>query len=142
MMTATERYEKAWDAFLIHLNHNPKARLCPFLADKHVSYGGMQNWMMEKGYSVLRAKSEIRKRQAEILKNREEATSDSINKLFVPMESPISTPPVMGMPAEDMLCGVNLTFPNGTIATIKKGSAKAVMTLMKLYEKEDMLCLD
>ena len=52
MMTATERYEKAWSAFLTRLNSRPETRLRPFLADKHVSYGGMQNWMMTKGYSV------------------------------------------------------------------------------------------
>ena len=30
-MRATERYERAWNAFQIHLNHNPKASLIPFL---------------------------------------------------------------------------------------------------------------
>lgn len=29
-MRATERYERAWNAFQIHLNHNPKASLIPF----------------------------------------------------------------------------------------------------------------
>jgi len=43
---------------------------------------------------------------------------------------------------ENYLFGITLTFPNGTIVTIKKGSAKSVMHLMKLYEKEDLLCLD
>ena len=42
----------------------------------------------------------------------------------------------------DMLSGINVTFHNGTVVTIKKGSAKSVMQLMKLYEKEDLLCLD
>ena len=43
---------------------------------------------------------------------------------------------------ENYLFGITLTFPNGTIVTIKKGSAKSIMHLMKLYEKEDLLCLD
>ena len=29
-MRATERYERAWNAFQIHLNHNQKASLIPF----------------------------------------------------------------------------------------------------------------
>ena len=29
-MRATERYERARNAFQIHLNHNPKASLIPF----------------------------------------------------------------------------------------------------------------
>ena len=88
-MRATERYERAWNAFQIHLNHNPKASLIPFLKERHVNHRSMHRWMSE-------------------------------NYLF----------------------GITLTFPNGTIVTIKKGSAKSVMHLMKLYEKEDMLCLD
>ena len=88
-MRATERYEWAWNAFQIHLNHNPKASLIPFLKERHVSHRSMHTVCPE-------------------------------NYLF----------------------GITLTFPNGTIVTIKKGSAKSVMHLMKLYEKEDMLCLD
>lgn len=140
MMTAKERFEKAWDAFLIHLNHHPTAGLRPFLADKHVCYGSMLNWMKEKGYSVSHAKSEIRKAHAEAQDKIEEATSDGSGNLFVPMEPLKETS--ISLSLGDTLCGINLTFPNGTIATIKKGSAKAVMSLMKLYEKEDMLCLD
>ena len=140
MMTAKERYEKAWDAFLIHLKHHPTAGLRPFLADKHVCYGSMLNWMTEKGYSVSQAKSEIRKAHAEAQDKKEEAASDGPSNLFVPMEPLKET--CADLPMADILCGISLTFPNGTIATIKKGSAKAVMSLMKLYEKEDMLCLD
>ena len=36
-MRATERYERAWNAFQIHLNHNPKASLIPFFDDSAVS---------------------------------------------------------------------------------------------------------
>lgn len=34
-MRATERYERAWNAFQIHLNHNPKASLILFLKERH-----------------------------------------------------------------------------------------------------------
>ena len=33
-MTANERFEKAWGAFLVYLNRNPKAQLTPFLEGK------------------------------------------------------------------------------------------------------------
>lgn len=55
-MTANERFEKAWDSFLVYLNRNPKAQLTPFLKERHVNHRTMMNWMCEKGYSVLRAK--------------------------------------------------------------------------------------
>ena len=29
-MTTNERFEKAWNSFLIYLNRNPKAHLTPF----------------------------------------------------------------------------------------------------------------
>lgn len=136
-MTAIERYEKAWNAFQIHLNHNPKARLIPFLKERHVNHRMMQRWMTEKGYSVQLAKQQIRLLQAEAHKESAEPTSKETGMTFLPME-----PPQEPVSPENFLFGVNLTFPNGTIVTIKKGSAKSVMQLMKLYEKEDTLCSD
>ncbi|WP_443599430.1 hypothetical protein, partial [Agathobacter sp.] len=66
-----------------------------------------------------------------------EATAKDTGMMFLPMEMP--SDPVC---PENYLFGITLTFPNGTIVTIKKGSVKSVMHLMKLYEKEDSLCLD
>lgn len=47
-MIANERYEKAWDSFLVYLNRNPKATLSPFLKERHVNPRTMMNWMSEK----------------------------------------------------------------------------------------------
>ena len=47
-MRATERYERAWNAFQIHLNHNPKASLIPFLKERH--HGKMSDGV---AYSTL-----------------------------------------------------------------------------------------
>ena len=136
-MRATERYERAWNAFQIHLNHNPKASLIPFLKERHVSHRSMHRWMSEKGYSVRLAKQQIRLLQAEARKECSEAIAKDTGMMFLPMEMP--SEPIC---PENYLFGITLTFPNGTIVTIKKGSAKSVMHLMKLYEKEDLLCLD
>lgn len=122
---------------MIYLNRNPKAQLTPFLKERHVNHRTMQNWMYEKGYSVLRAKQEIRAAQAEARKEKAEATSSTTGMMFVPLE-----PPTVELPAEDVLSGVSLTFPSGTIVTVKKGSAKSVMQLLKLYEKEGAPCSD
>ena len=135
-MTAVERYEKAWDSFLIHLNRNSKARLTPFLRERHVNIRMMQRWMADKGYSVIRAKQEIRRAQSEARKQEREASDTGM--LFLPVESAPAQAPFCA----DMLSGINVTFPNGTQLNIKKGSAKSVMQLMRLYEREDLLCLD
>ena len=65
------------------------------------------------------------------------ASALSTGMMFVPME-----PPAIDLPMEDLLYGINITFPNGTLVSVKKGCAKSVMALMKLYEKEDAVCLD
>ena len=97
----------------------------------------MQNWLCEKGYSVYKAKREALVAQAEARKQKIEAARTDTNSMFLPLQPSFE-------PAKevDMLSGINVTFPNGTVLTIKKGSAKSVMQLMKLYEKEDLLCLD
>ena len=46
-MTANERFEKAWNSFLVYLNRNPKAQLTPFLKERHVNHRTMMNWMSE-----------------------------------------------------------------------------------------------
>ena len=38
MTVAEERYEKAWNSFLIYLNHHPKAQLKPFLIERHINH--------------------------------------------------------------------------------------------------------
>ena len=119
-MRATERYERAWNAFQIHLNHNPKASLIPFLKERHVNHRSMHRWMSEKGYSVRLAKQQIRLLQAEARKECSEAIAKDTGMMFLPMEMP--SEPVC---PENYLFGITLTFPNGTIVTIKKGSAKS-----------------
>lgn len=92
---------------------------------------------VRKGYSVLRAKQEIRQAQEAARREKAEASTSSTGMMFVPMESP-----TIDFPMEDLLYGINITFPNGTVVSVKKGCAKSVMALMKLYEKEDAVCLD
>ena len=42
----------------------------------------------------------------------------------------------------DMLYGVCFTFPDGTQVNIKRGTAEAVMSFLKLYQRENQPCLD
>ena len=85
----------------------------------------------------LPKKHEIREVQEAARKERAEASTANTGVMFVPMESP-----TIDLPVEDLLQGINITFPNGTVVSVKKGCAKSVMALMKLYEKEDAVFLD
>ena len=102
-----------------------------------MDYPTMRNWLSEKGYSVLRAKREIRTVHEAALKEMAEASTANTGMMFVPME-----PPAMELPVENLLHGISMTFPNGTVVSVRKGCAKSVMALMKLYEKEDAACSD
>ncbi|MEE1345969.1 MAG: hypothetical protein U0K49_14465, partial [Segatella copri] len=71
-----------WNAFQIHLNHNPKASLIPFLKERHVNHRSMHRWMSEKGYSVRLAKQQIRLLQAEARKDCSEAIAKDTGMMF------------------------------------------------------------
>jgi len=136
-MIANERYEKAWNSFLVLLNRDVKSRLTPFLREQNIYQRGMQKWMSEKGLSVQAAKAKIRMCQTEARSESAKASSSSTGAMFLPVEASI-----VQSSKEDLLSGVSFTFPDGTQVSIKSGSAKAVMSLMKLYSREEALCLD
>ena len=56
--------------------------------ERHVNHRTMKNWMCEKGYSVLRAKKEIRQAQEAARREKAEASASSTGMMFVPMEPP------------------------------------------------------
>ncbi len=123
-MRATERYERAWNAFQIHLNHNPKASLIPFLKERHVNHRSMHRWMSEKGYSVM--VSQTANSSASGQEARKECSEAIAQGHWYDVPSHGSHPNHV-CPMENPLFGITLTFPNGTVVTIKKGSAKSVM---------------
>ena len=43
---------------------------------------------------------------------------------------------------EEVVYGIKIRFGNGSLVWVKKGCGKCVMGLMKVYEKEDGVCLD
>ena len=42
----------------------------------------------------------------------------------------------------DILMGIGLTLPDGTVITIRRGSAEAVVSFLKLYSGEGLPCSD
>lgn len=136
-MTAKERYEQAWNKYLVLLNRNSKARLAAFLREEHVDSRGMERWMHEKGLSVHAAKQEIRMLHAEAASERRLPDSSSTGAMFLPVEASVPKHDVL-----EMLSGISVTFPDGSQVSIKHGSAKAVMSFLKLYSREEALCLD
>ena len=137
-MTAKERYEQVWNKYLILLNRNPRAQLTPFLRTEHICHRGMQQWMYLNGLSVQIAKQRIRMLQAEASAESHLPSSSSTGAMFLPVETPTSP----HGDTSELLSGISVTFPDGSHVSIKHGSAQAVMSFLKLYSREEALCLD
>ena len=133
---ASDRYEKTWLEYLSALSKNPKARLTPYLRSNHVYTRGFWRWMSSCGYSVREAKSRrglLAQESASVVTSGESSTFSSV---IVTGEGPsdCSRP--------DILTGVSLTLPDGTTVSIRRGSAGAVVSFLKLYSGEGLPCSD
>ena len=88
--------------------------------------------MTRHGHSVREAKGRILQLRMDSLSFPEPSPS------FLPVEvnggNAVSPP--------DMLSGISLTLPDGTVITIRRGSAEAVVSFLKLYSGEDLPCSD
>lgn len=138
-MTAAKRYESVWNAFLNELSHNPTATLTSFLKRCNVRQGRMKRWMENNGLSVKEAKKRLRDCRHDGIGDPMPLLSEDSGSLFLPMAT---DKPAPRSESCDILSGVSLTFPDGTQVNIKRGSAQAVMSFLKLYQREDLPCLD
>ena len=66
-------------------------------------------------------------------------SSDTTGSMFLPVTADGAD---SFAEATDSMSGISFTFPDGTQVNIKHGSAQAVMSFLKLYQREDLPCLD
>ena len=138
MKTAEERYEETWNSYLELLNKDPRASLVSFTKLKSVYYRGMTKWMSHNGLSVYDAKAKIRECHRKSLSG--EPVTCNTTSMFLPVTAD-ETASGNPMADADLLSGVSLTFPDGTIVNIKRGSAKALVSFLSLYRKGGEPCL-
>ena len=138
MTTAEERYEKTWNSYLELLNKDYKASLASFTKSKSVYHRGMTKWMSRNGLSVYDAKAKIREFLRKALSC--EPVSCNMGSMFLPVTADeiLSGSP---MTEADVMSGVYLTFPDGMIVNIKRGSSKALVSFLSLYQKGGEACL-
>ena len=132
LMTADARYEKTWHEFLSALETQPLLQLAAFLRSQHVYRRGFNRWMYRHGYSVGDAKGRV-------LQLRMDARQPEAG---TPSFLPVSAPEASACAPSDLLTGISLTLPDGTTVSIRRGSAGAVVSFLKLYLQEDMPCSD
>ena len=138
MTTAEERYEETWNNYLVLLNKDPNVSLASFTKSKNVYHRGMTKWMSRNGLSVYEAKAKIKECQRKALSS--EPVSRNTGSMFLPVTPEEPVPGTSPMDP-DILSGVSLTFPDGTIVNIKRGSAKALVSFLSLYRKGGEPCL-
>ena len=132
----SSRNEKVWDDYLSELALNPSLSLARFLRTRHVGVHSYENWMSRKGYSAREAKAHAASLQPEPLRREAMTPEES----FVPVVVREDSSPESN--SCDVLTGINLTFPDGTLVSIRRGSAEAVVSFLKLYSGEGLPCSD
>ena len=137
LQTADARYEKTWHQFLSELEKQPRLRLAAFLRFVQVKQRGFDKWLYARGYSVHDAKERVLK-----FRNESDALDSSMSSAssILPVRL-VSEPDVPVRPC-DLLSGISLTLPDGTVINIRRGSAEAVVSFLKLYSGEDKPCSD
>ncbi len=137
LLTADARYEKTWHQFLSKLERNPRLSLSVFLRSLHVHHRGFEKWLYSQGYSVQEAK-----RQARRLREAPVSTVSSADE--VPSFLPVRVRPVPESQESlsGLLSGISLTLPDGTVVSIRRGSAEAVVCFLKLYSGKGSPCSD
>ena len=126
LQTADARYEKTWHQFLSELEKQPRLRLAAFLRFVQVKQRGFDKWLYARGYSVHDAKERVLK-----FRNESDALDSSMSSAssILPVRL-VSEPDVPIRPC-DLLTGISMTLPDGTVISIRRGSAEAVVSFLK-----------
>ena len=138
-MIASKRYESVWNTFLKELTHDSAVTLSSLQKKWHVNRSGMKQWMKNNGLSVKEAKKHIHECCHYAEEGQMLPLPATAGNLFLPMTT---DQPALQPESCDILSGVSLVFPDGTQVNIRRGSAQAVMSFLKLYQREDLPCLD
>ena len=138
-MIASKRYESVWNTFLQELTRDSAVTLSSLQKKWHVNRSGMKQWMRNSGLSVKEAKKHIHECRHYAEEGQMLPLPATAGNLFLPMTT---DQPALQPESCDILSGVSLVFPDGTQVNIRRGSAQAVMSFLKLYQREDLPCLD
>jgi len=131
--SAYARYEKLWNDYLSALAKKPHLPLSRFLKPRHIGIHGFEMWMSRKGLSARQAKVQAQSLQPELSNVPSES---SILPVVFHEESCLESRSC------DILTGISLTLPDGTVVSIRRGSAEAVVSFLKLYSGEGSPCSD
>ena len=127
------RYEKIWNDYLSALAKKPHLLLSRFLKSRHVGIHGFEMWMSRRGLSARQARAQAQSLQPE-LSNAPSGTS------FLPVV--FHEESCLESQSCDILTGISLTLPDGTVISIRRGTPGAVVSFLRLYSGEGSPCSD
>ena len=125
-----ERNEQLWHQYLSLLEHRPNLTLVSFIRLSHIGKRGFEKWLYSRGYSVQEAKRRILQLKASSMPDESSVSGKSS---FLPVV-------LNGKDSEASSSGISLTLPDGTVISIRRGSAEAVVSFLKLYSGEGASC--
>jgi hypothetical protein len=135
--TLGDRYEIIWNDYLSELTINPRLCMSRYLRLRQINVHYFEKWMSKKGYSARKAKAHAICLQPDPPKKDSlEATGSSLVPVVFHEDSHSESN------SRDVLTGISLTLPDGTVITIRRGSAEAVVSFLKLYSGEGAPCSD
>ena len=131
------RYEKIWNDYLSELTTTPNLSIRSYLRSHRISIHCYENWMSRHGHSAIRAKAHAISLQPDMAKKDSlEPAGSSLVPIVLREDSHSESN------SRDILTGISLTLPDGTVITIRRGSAEAVVSFLKLYSGEGSPCSD
>lgn len=133
-MTAHALYTQTLSEYKSRLISSPCLTLRSYCHECHVNYHGMELWLSRHGIRIRELRSSL---------------SASSSEKPVPCFSPLvpsSAPSARPSSSSDMLYGINITFPDGVIISIKQGSSFGIHRLLTFitvrYRRSSHVCFN
>ena len=128
---ARDRYERALAGYRRHISGTSHCTLRSYCRDNHVNYDGMKKWMYSSGLSVKSLKQESSVPSATL-------SDETGSRMLLPVIP--ATSEGRSAPSGSILSGVTLTFPDGTVLSVRRCSPEALVELVTCYRKEVAPC--
>ena len=115
--------------FLFELNKRPDLTLASFLKRQDVNPASMKQWVESRKLGVKKAKSAIQLCRETLFQDRWASGNDVIYLPMTVVEAKETTNPT------NLMKGITLTFPDGTVASVSRATPEALHSLIKLYRE-------
>lgn len=140
-LSSDARYEKIWHLYLSEFELQPDLRLTSYLRSRQINRCTFATWMLRHGHSVREARSLVLRMETDAGGYGLSTAGTFLPVLLDGQDGTCARDRAVAHDC-DQLTGVSLTLPGGTVVSIRRGSAEAVVSFIRLYTGEDVPCSD